>query len=248
MTKRKRHRTDVEEAISSDKITPERIGLDPALYAAALRYLFDRRVPEGNAPEWFWNIDEPAFEARSLEWTRIQTVLFANAAQHLAPFTDEQVGLGLNYLMSNSVSEVPFAAIEPEVPLAEAMQMMYAMPSLWRDCIGPRLASIHAPIGEGAAGSLGFVCYMWFDIWPSFWSMRHLAPWRDAMWHVLEEMLKVPCREVQIAALHGIGHNGAELDRREAIDHAIDAFLAGIGETDDELRTYALAARRGCVQ
>jgi hypothetical protein len=227
--------------------SPQGVGVAPDLYEAALRYLFDRPVPQAQEKEWFWSIDEPGFEATPLEWTRIQTVLFANAGTDLASYADEQVGMGLNYVMSNCVSDVPFAAIDPSVPIDDAMRMMQAMPTLWRQCIGPRLASLRVPIGS-SPGRLGFVCYMWFDVWPTFWNVRHVSLWRDALWHVLQEMLAVPCREVQVAALHGIGHCADHLDRRDVIDKAVEAFIRSVDENDRELKDYANAARKGCVQ
>lgn len=227
--------------------SPQGVGLAPEMYAAALRYLFDRSVPLAQEQEWYWNIEEPDFQATPLEWTRIQTVLFAQAGTDLAAYSDEQVGMGLNYVMSNAVSDVPFAAIDASVPLDEAMRMMQAMPALWRQCIGPRLASLQVPIGA-SAGRLAFVCYMWFDVWPTFWNVRHEPRWRDAVWQVLREMLDVPCREVQVAALHGIGHCGGDLDRQDVIDQTVEAFIRTIGKDDRELKNYADAARRGCVQ
>jgi len=227
--------------------SPQGVGLPSEMYAAALRYLFDRSVPVAHEQEWYWNIEEPDFEATPLEWTRIQTVLFARAGNDLAAYSDEQVGMGLNYVMSNAVSDVPFAAIDASVPLDEAMRMMQAMPELWRQCIGPRLASLQVPIGA-SAGRLAFVCYMWFDVWPTFWNVRHEPRWRDAVWQVLREMLDVPCREVQVAALHGIGHCGGDLVRQDVIDKTVEAFIHTIGNDDRELKNYADAARRGCVQ
>lgn len=112
-----------------------------------------------------------------MEWTRFQTAIFANPATDSANFSDEQVGMGLNCLMSNFVSDVPYAAINAEVPLEEAMQMMRAMPTLWRDCIGPRMASDHAPIGS-SQGRLGYACYMWFDVWPTYTNARNIQPGR----------------------------------------------------------------------
>lgn len=226
--------------------TPEALGLSPERYAGALRYLFDRPVPAASGEEWFWDIDEPPFEATPLEWTRIQAVLFANAGTHLAAYTDEQVGMGLNVLMSNSVSDLPFMAIDPAVPQEDAMRMMAAMPLLWRECIGPRLASVNDPIG-GSRSRLGFVCYMWFDVWPTFWNVRDQPCWRDATWRVLRDMLATPCREVQVAALHGIGHCGDDLLRREEIDRTVDRFIRSTGDDDLALRNYAEAARAGCV-
>ncbi len=72
------------------------IGLDETLYASALRYLFDRPVPDKKEKEWFWSMDEEEFQATPLQWTHIQTVLFARAGTDLAPYSDEQVGMGLN--------------------------------------------------------------------------------------------------------------------------------------------------------
>lgn len=232
---------------TTDLFTASALGLDADLYARALRYLFDRPVPGASEEEWFWNFDEPDFDATPLQWTHIQTVLFAQAGTDLAPYSDEQVGMGLNYVMSNCVSDVPHMANDPSVPLADALRMLRAMPYLWRDCIGPRLAHVHAPIGSISAGRLGFVCYMWFDVWPSFRKAGDVAPWREAMWQVFCAMLDTPCREVQIAALHGIGHNGGDLDMPDALEARIDTFIAAV-HGDDELTEYAQAAARGMVQ
>lgn len=226
--------------------SPQGVGLEPDLYAAALRYLFDRPVSEARGQEWYWSLDEPHFEATPLEWTRIQTVLFANAGTDLAPFSDDQVGMGLNYVMDNGLSNVPFAAVQAGVPLDEAMRMMRAMPALWRDCIGPRLVGVHEPIGS-ASSRLGFVCYMWFDVWPTFWKVWHEPRWQDAVWRVLRDMLGTPCREVQVAALHGIGHERKHIGQQDEIDRTLAAFIRSIDDTDTNLKTYAESARQGMV-
>jgi hypothetical protein len=227
-------------------VTCESVGLDPALYAGALRYLFDRPVLAETEEEWFWNIDEPEFEATPLQWVHIQTVLFANAGADLASFNDEQVGLGLNYVMSNSVSSVPHMVNEPSVPLATAMRMMKAKAALWRDCIGPRMGHQHRSVGS-RKGRLGFVCYMWFDVWCSFYCAKHIPEWRDAMWNLYREMLAMPWREVQIAALHGLGHEGDWLERPDQIEALIDDFVRNV-QGDEELKSYAMAAAAGMVQ
>jgi hypothetical protein len=68
------------------------------------------------------------------------------------------------------------------------------------------------------------------------------------VWRVLHEMLDVPCREVQVAALHGIGHCGPYLERQETIDRTIEGYIRSLDKNDRELKDYADAARRGCVQ
>ncbi|SFU83523.1 hypothetical protein SAMN05216350_10644 [Polaromonas sp. YR568] len=228
-------------------LTAQAIGLDPALYAAALRYLFDRPVPLKDGQEWYWDIDEPEFVATPLEWTRIQTVLFANAGADLAPYDNQQVGMGLNHVMSNNAGNIPHMAVDASVPLADAMQMMQAFPSLWRDCIGPRLDQAGAAGDASSVTRLDFVCHMWFDVWPTFWNARHISEWRDAQWLVLSEMLDMPCREVQRSALHGIGHSVRYLQRDEVVRQRIARFVDTV-KGDIELVNYALAAADGMVQ
>lgn len=246
VTKKKPTARERRLARNADPVTCESVGLDPALYARALRYLFDRPVPARDEEEWFWSIDEPELEATPLQWVHIQTVLFANSDADLEQYSDEQVGMGLKYVMSNSVSNVSHMANDRSVPLADAMRMMKALPALWRDCMGPRVGDLRQAIGS-CSGSLGFVCYMWFDSWPSFWNARHIPEWRDAAWNVFREMLGMPWREVQIAALHGIGHYGSHLGRPQQIEALIDGFVRTL-RGDEELKSYALLAARGMVQ
>lgn len=227
--------------------TPESIGISQDKYQAVVRYLFDRPEPQPKEQEWYWDYDLEDFEATPLEWTKLQTLIFARAGTDLAPYSNEQVGMGLTYIMNNSMSDVPFAATDNSVPLADAMHMMQAFPALWQDCIGARLAEIHAPIGSLSGGQLGYACYMWFDVWPAFWIAKHIPEWRDAMWNVLKTMLHMPCRKVQISALHGIGHERNELQRDREIDKELKQFIKNIKQ-DDELKRYAQAAKAGAVQ
>lgn len=222
------------------------VGLDPAVYSAALRYLFDRPVPDKSGQEWYWLIDEPEFEATPLQWTHVQTVLFANAETDLAPYSDDQVGMGLNHVMSNNAGDIPHMVNDPSVPLADAMRMVQALPTLWRDCLGPRLDTAQNTIGS-RSDRLYFVSYMWFDVWPTFWNAKHIPEWRDAMWQVFCAMLAMPWREAQVSALHGIGHEGVHLNRPGELQARMDAFIRNV-KNDDELKTYAQAAARGMVQ
>lgn len=247
MKKQKFTSRETRKAESSAALTAETIGLDPALYAAALRYLFDRPVPAKKEQEWYWDHDEREFAATPLEWTRIQAVLFANAGSDLAPYNNQQVGMGLNHVMSNNAGDIPHMATDASVPLADAMQMMKAFPFLWRDCIGPRLDQAEATGDSDGVKRLDFVCHMWFDVWPTFWNAKHIPEWRDAVWHVLCEMLDMPFREVQRSALHGIGHTVHDLQRKEAIDQRIARFVTTVAQ-DAELVNYARAAADGMVQ
>jgi hypothetical protein len=231
------------------------VDLNPTLYKAALAYLFNRPVPASELElAWYWSdsgtstLHDAVDNASPLEWVQIQTALFAHSGSDLAQYSNDQVGLGLNYVMNNSISRVSHYAKDPSVPAAAALRMMQALIHLWSDCVGPRLAHIRAPIGSCSAGQLGYVCYMWFDDWPTFYHHRGLAEWRDALWDVLGGMLNVACREVQISALHGIGHQGRYLQRQPAIDLRVAEFCRNADPLDTELIDYAHAACHGHVQ
>ena len=237
------------EAQQSDW-TLEGLGLDPARYHAVLSYLFERPIPEGQQQEWYWADEHVAFQASALEWTRFQTAIFANAGRDLSGFGNEQVGMGLSYLSNNALSDGPYAAVDSSVPIDEAMRMMQAMPALWRDCFGPRLqdaSPTDSPIGSGSGGRLWGACYVWFDVWPTFRRASESQRWRDACWDVFTQMLAVPCRAVQIAALHGIGHSVDRLDKDVEVERVIGAFVQDL-KNDSTLRAYAEAARQARVQ
>ncbi len=230
-------------------LTPEQAGLSPEKYLAAIKYLFDRTDYEGTlASEWFWNIDEPEFDATPREWVLIQTVMFARAGEDLKPYSDEQVGAGLKYIMDGGISDVSLAAFDDNVSEFERLQMLKFFPSLWSHCIGPRLKDVFDPIGSVRRGRLGYVCYMWFDVWPGGYTARTDKAWTNALWSVFKELLTIDVREVQIAALHGIGHCAVGLGFDEEIEDVLRAYRLNVTNSDDELKSYAMAAARGAVQ
>jgi hypothetical protein len=229
-------------------LLPAEIGLSDALYESCLSYLFDRSEKDAtNGEAWYWSLDESNFDPTPVEWVKLQTLIFARAGEDLRLFTDEQVGMGLNYLMSNGISDASCAAADPSVSIEDAQTMMEHFPTLWKECIGPRLANVHNRIGYGN-GELGHVCYMWFDVWPTFYQNKEKPEWCEAMWSLFCQLLAMPYREVQVAALHGIGHDGKYLNRQKDIDQLIYTFISTVPKWDDELIDYAEAARQGMVQ
>ncbi len=230
-------------------LTPEAVGLSSEMYQAAIKFLFDRSDYEGSfATEWFWNIDVTEFEPTSREWVLIQTVMFARAGEDLKPYSDEQVGAGLKYMMDGGISNVSLAAFDDNVLEFERLQMLKFFPSLWRHCIGSRLKDVFDSIGAVKRGRLGYVCYMWFDVWPAGYTGQTDKAWTKAIWSVFQELLTIDVREVQIAALHGIGHCAVGLGFDEEIEDVLRSYRLNLANSDDELKSYAKAAARGAVQ
>jgi hypothetical protein len=240
-----------ESESQHNALRPKDVGLAPQRYVAALNYLFDRPVPDKSRGEreWYWDDDEPEFDATPTEWTLIQTLIFDRCGTDLAQFSNEQIGMGLNLLSTNYIRDViPEKVLDPSVSLELGLKMMRAMPRLWTNCIGPRLAHVDAAMGEKNEVFLRKVCFFWFDEWPTFGNRTHIPEWRDAMWNMFDVMLSVQCKEVQIAALHGIGHNGRDLQRQSAIDSRIAQFCLQTDPADQDLLDYAEDARCGQVQ
>jgi hypothetical protein len=230
-------------------LLPEQIGLDPAKYEAAINYLFDR--PESSrtmGEEWYWNYEEKPFEATPLEWVRIQTVLFSRCGLDLARFSENQIGMGLHYIMDSGVSEVSMSALDKSVDVRESLRMMRHFPTLWRDCIGARMSDVFDPIGACKRGRFGYVCYMWFDVWALGYVRQSDPIWTEAIWNVLKEILSIDVREVQIAALHGIGHCAVGLGLDDEVEKVVRSFWLGLKDKDEELKSYAKAAAKGMVQ
>jgi hypothetical protein len=230
-------------------LTPEQIGLSSEKYQAAIKYLFDRPDYEGSfAAEWFWNTDEPEFDATPREWVLIQTVMFARAGEDLQRYNDEQVGTGLKYIMDGGISNVSLAIFDDSVSEHERLLMLNFFPNLWRHCIGPRLKDVFDPIGAVKRGRLGYVCYMWFDVWPAGYTGRADQAWTKALWNVFKELLTIDVREVQIAALHGIGHCAIGMGFDAEIKETVRDYRLNLDNADDELKSYAKAAANGAVQ
>jgi hypothetical protein len=73
-----------------------------------------------------------------------------------------------------------------------------------------------------------------------------LDAFEDAVLDVLEDVLAIEHAACQESPIHGLGHRiGRHPERAPAI---LDRWLAAGRERDPRLRTYAAAARTGCIQ
>lgn len=220
------------------------LGLDPALYERTFAFLFATACEPGEELFHWFSVDA-AFELPDVDWVRVQTMLYAHAGEHLHPYSDAQVAVGLSYLYNNAITDVPFALEAAGVALDLQLQLLAWLPTLWHDAIGPRLAAC----GDDALQPrtpLGHVGHMWFDVWPAPYRHRGAPEWRRAMAEVFESLIGSPNRSVQVAGLHGIGHCIRYLDGQR-LRAAIDALIARIDRGDEQLLAYAKGAADGMV-
>ncbi len=213
-------------------------------------YNFDHPVTE---PAWYWS-DEGDWEAPDLEMPQIAaylTRLFAESGTVLLPYSDAQVGQGLNVLINNCLSDDIFSLLAPEVPLEDRLRGIRAMEAVFRDCFARRCSPHLSHLDELGVSPLNGICYMWWDILP-ITAEAHFQPERpDSVeidricLDIMQRTLKIDSIACRESALHGLAHWSHYYPEVERI---IDAFLKRHPTLRPDLRTYAKAARHGRVQ
>ncbi len=94
---------------------------------------------------------------------------------------------------------------------------------------------------------LNSVCYMWWDLFPTWGSKDDKASktMNSEFLQVLSDILKIPHVACIESALHGLGH--WHLTHPTEVEHIVDQFLKTGPKLSEPLRTYANSARTGCV-
>ena len=176
---------------------------------------------------------------------RLVTQIFLNCGTWLAPFTDQQVADGLVFIGGAGESDWMYYVYDPATDRQARYDCIRSIETLYRDCFARR-----CPDRElSDDNSLGSVCFMWWDRFPSGGISAQSDVERPA---VDEELIGVMARALQIehaacqqSALHGLGHwYGANEARVEAI---IDQWLANHQHLSAKLTQYAREARSGNV-
>jgi hypothetical protein len=224
----------------------------PPRYQEFLTYLFDRPGHEEHGGEWYWDIDQPEFEASSTDIVRLCTHLFRNCGADLAHFSDAQIADGLTYVFSGDASNMIHALKDEEVHVDDRVTAIHAIETLYADCFSQRCSEDLGHVGE-AKGKLNNLCYMLWDAT----SLGYYGPDPPAdhpdlnsVIDVLEFVLSLKHDACTESALHGLSH---VLKRSVAprIHAIVDGFLREMrrsGELRAELITYARYARDGRVQ
>jgi len=164
----------------------------------------------------------------------------------LEGYSDAELNMGLNYLISPGLGEHMRCLDDPSVPLAARLRCVQAC-----ECFANYSCRAVLPICRTVTSPgrspLNAVCYMWWDIMPVYGDPRledrhalHRAS-LDAMATVLD-FESLACAE---SALHGLGHWHRAYPER--VESLIDGFLATHSDARPELLTYARSARYGCV-
>lgn len=224
-----------------------------ANFSAQIEYVFQRPVRE---QAWYWEIqeegDDDVFNADDpLTAFEFIEQLCQNPGIILKPYTDDQVGLGLEFIFNNACSNLTHSFKAAAVEHHRKVEALRSLSKLFKEVLEPRCASETQAGSNIKAGVLPSICYMFWDVCPlsGHWSDVSKAERRDYYEAVAEVMAKclkssnLACVE---SGLHGLGHMVAEYP--VVAEPILDQYLKNSGKIPSAVLNYAKAARTGNIQ
>jgi hypothetical protein len=222
-------------------------------FEAWLQHVFDLAPDEY---DWYLGDDRTTEWALSYEETdtpvaqaeRIRR-LFSDAGALLRPYSDEQVGYGLDSLVFSAGGDIRVLG-DDQVPSDLRAAGLRSIVTLFAEVFAPRLPALRPgyarPQERSGSGKslhqLAYVCHMFWDIAPI--SNRREDTVREVV-KVLEATLALDSAECQWAALHGLGHwHGSA---RDEVPRIVSRWLQEHPQAPDDMRDYAVQAAAGYV-
>jgi hypothetical protein len=217
--------------------------LEPS-FESWLEQVFDHPVED---PAWHWNMDFDTQTFRPLPATALSYAqrLFANPEVVATRYTNAQLNQGLWYLVSCSEHLHGLADIQVPVPLRLAC--VRTIRDLFERLFAAQCSNHLSHLDEPGAAPLNAVCYMWWDLFPSWGTPNDLesAPLDAAILSVMESCLALDSIACQESALHGFGH--WHMHYPAFVEQVIDAYVARNRALRPDLLEYSQNARVGYV-
>jgi len=161
-------------------------------------------------------------------------------------FSRNQIGFGLNYIFSNSCSDLPFCYLRcPESRIIKGIQNLNYLYQNYFDRYCFASSQSIQEIGAIQAGDrLEFLCYMFWDlfvVYPGSASPSVIA----ASLEVMSAALDRKNGNAIVSAIHGLGHWALHDQRAITI---LEQWLANSNTQNPVIRNYALQAKTGYIQ
>ena len=223
-------------------------------YPQQLRFVFDRPVTK---PEWYWSTEidddeEDPFDGENhLVALEFIEQLCKQPKKDLAPYSDDQVGDGLNFIFNNSCSNLSFGIKYAEVPFERQLNALRGLSNLYAEVFEPRCPAVLSSISSEPITPITFICYMFWDICPLSipgpgTGKEDWLEYYKAIAEVMQKSLQlhnVACIE---SGLHGLGH--MVFDNPKVAQPIIEDFLRKRKNLPEALLNYARAAQTGMIQ
>jgi hypothetical protein len=137
-----------------------------AQYQRQLDYIFNRPT---DLPEWYWRSDsgeESVFESNPLSVFEFLETLFLNPKEDLKSYSDDQIGLGLNFIFNNSCSNMSSDFMAADVPMERKIKAIHSLFTLFRDVFNPRSPEVLSAFSQSPLSKISYICYMFWDTCP----------------------------------------------------------------------------------
>lgn len=134
------------------------------LYQQQLDYIFSRPTDE---PAWYWRDDigeELVFEDNPLSAFTFLETFFLNPEEDLKAFSDDQIGLGLNFIFNNACSNIAHDFMQAEVSMERKIKAINNLFSIFKDVLNPRSPEVLSAFSQAELSKLSFISYMFWDI------------------------------------------------------------------------------------
>ncbi len=132
-------------------------------YQEQLAYFFDRHVTE---KPWYWSIQEASvFDASdTLASFAFIEQFCLTAKTGLTPFSDDQIGVGLNYIFNHSQMVHDFK--NADAPFKRREKALRSLFFIFRDVLDPRCDHELGHKSKVRQSKLNDFCYMFWDVSP----------------------------------------------------------------------------------
>lgn len=210
-----------------------------------LEHVFGHEVPFNGQP-WYFEPDCDWWDTKASQAVSYVTRLFHQPERLLESFADSQIAQGLWYLLNDVDGGMRLT--DGSVALAIRTEAVRAMTAVFERIFDGRCAEVLSHLDEPGARELNGICYMWWDILPIGAAAKPARPdeVHEACLGTMRGILKLSNPACQESALHGLGHWATAYP--EFTQRTIDTYLAANPNLRSELKSYALAARSGCIQ
>lgn len=215
-------------------------------YEEWVRHIFDPPILDGD--EWYR--DEEELVLPETQMISFVTKIFSSCATDLQSYSNEQIALGVNYLMNPAFSNYSSLVSDKSIDMSERRDFILSILELYRGCFEKRCDKVLCHTGLETS-RLNGTCYMLWDIQPMgqlIYAKRKkdLARAIREVFEGILELKNVACLE---SALHGLGHAKLMSSEDTQIGEIIENFLKKRGRgLPAELINYAVVARQGRVQ
>ena len=175
------------------------------------------------------------------------THLFNHAGELLAPYSDEVVSYGLDYII-NEAGGCVHGLYHSSLSQEQQIAWVRSHYPLFRHVFAKRCAPVLGHTATVAHNRLNSLCYMWWDIIPVSGDPE-INPlptlWFEEALDTMRQILNIPHVACQESAIHGLGHWYYRHQHR--VSRILNAYILSGRGLRAGLHTYALNARKGGI-